>query len=48
MRGVGVLTNIIKPPLRDLLPLEINFINQPIKQIYFMNLPSSTADEASV
>ncbi|XP_055814667.1 ethylene-responsive transcription factor ERF069-like [Solanum dulcamara] len=40
MRGADAVTNILKPPPRDLPSIETNFINPPPKEINFMNLPS--------
>ncbi|XP_049391533.1 ethylene-responsive transcription factor ERF112-like [Solanum stenotomum] len=44
IRGVYVVTNIIKPTPRDLAPAEITSINPPSKDIDFINLPSSSLD----
>uniref|UniRef100_M1DI15 AP2 domain class transcription factor n=1 Tax=Solanum tuberosum TaxID=4113 RepID=M1DI15_SOLTU len=48
MRGPDAVTNILKPPPREVQPMENNLINPPPKEINFMNLSSSSSNDARI
>ncbi|KAK4736734.1 hypothetical protein R3W88_000431 [Solanum pinnatisectum] len=48
MRGPDAVTNILKPPPREVQSMENNLINPAPKEINFMNLSSSFPNDARV